>query len=80
MKWPPYAGKAIDPWYAGTVVAINALMSRCTIVYTDGTGTDLTADQVLYAPERDDKWGEGNMQGNDIVPVGSVPVTFEAQA
>lgn len=76
-RWPGHAGKADNPWFAGKVKEVDIERMRCTISYLDGSESeDVKESDVLYAPERDPKWGNGELRGNDMIPEGAKQVVF----
>jgi len=78
-KFPKYRGKKDDPWFAGTVTAIDTEAMRCSIQYEDGDkSADVQETEVLFAPSRDPQWGKGCMRANDLAPRETSPVVFKA--
>lgn len=74
-KYSGFRGKSDNPWFAGTVEAVNG--DRCTIQYEDGDRSeDVMEDEVMYAPGRHARWGKGQHRGNDMLPSPCTPVTF----
>lgn len=54
-KRPQHRGEIVDPWLAGTVLAIEPALRRCNIQFQDGqVSKDVLEHEVYYLPHRSD--------------------------
>ena len=52
-KYPPFRGRADNPWFSGTVTALNVTVSppTCTVRFCDGDrASGILSHEVLYCP------------------------------
>ena len=80
-KYPAYRGGESNPYFAGTVVSINAAGGTCTVRYEDGdSSNDVRAKEIYYAPGRPAQWGKADLRGNNALPPGAQTVTIVQDA
>lgn len=78
-RFPEYRNKGRsdeNPWFAATIVKIDANAKVCAVHFEDGdVGDDLTPIEVKYCTfGRDRDWGKGSKRGWDRLPEGAIDV------